>query len=454
MTMVAATSFPWAYATLQARSSLRKHGQWSTAICVETVVERLASSLASSARPASRWKSPATVATSAWGSPSPRANFSMGFSSLSSTSDNSGDRNYQPERNGNVVQNNDGSGDRNGDHGSSKTNHNSNRSANTNPSEVNKFSSFASYWWDSRSNPLVGMNPIRVQFLREVVDRFQPPMHLDFIDSETKNSNRYYRCLPFQKKRILDIGCGGGLLTESLSRLGASLVVGLDASLQVVEAAKCHSFHENSRLKAASSPDGNDVTCDVDEVGTGQRIGKIRYIGGTTVEELAVHWRSELEKEKASSLSSHTNVDENHDHDLFDVITALEVIEHVPHPSSLLQSAVSLLKPNGLLFVSTINRTMKSYGLAIVAAEYILGKVPVGTHDWNQFWSPEEVNQMICLSDSAAVDAAMPAMARMKQVAISGMVIQPPFINMHWALNPLDTDVNWIGAYQKQLIQR
>ncbi|KAL7455493.1 hypothetical protein ACHAWC_007043, partial [Mediolabrus comicus] len=128
--------------------------------------------------------------------------------------------------------------------------------------------------------------------------------------------------------------------------------------------------------------------------------------------------------------------------ELFDIITALEIIEHVPNPSSLLYAAQTLLKPNGILFVSTINRTVKSYGMAIVAAEYILGKVPVGTHSWDMFWSPEEVEQMI-LGDRATV---------MKQIAVSGMVLQPPFINMEWTLDRDDTDVNWIGAYQKQQV--
>lgn len=297
----------------------------------------------------------------------------------------------------------------------------SSANANSNPSEVEKFSSFASHWWDSRSNPLVGMNPIRIKFMREVVAR-----------AESSNNNENFQ-LPLHQKRILDIGCGGGLLTESLSRLGASLVVGVDASTKVVEVAKMHSFHGNSRLASKQNTDQSNNS---------PENGNIRYIGGMTVEELADHWMSEREKEQARPQQYE---DDSHNHELFDIITALEVIEHVPNPTSLLHAATKLLKPNGILFVSTINRTIKSYGLTIVAAEYITGKVPVGTHDWNQFWSPTEVERMVCVNSSASNNNAT-----MKQVALNGMVIEPPFVNLQWSLDPSDVDVNWIGAYQKQ----
>eukprot|EP00984_Skeletonema_dohrnii_P021032 scaffold10408_cov122-Skeletonema_dohrnii-CCMP3373.AAC.2 len=301
--------------------------------------------------------------------------------------------------------------------------------SNANPNEVNKFSSFASHWWDSRANPLVGMNPIRIKFLRDVVDSFQPSSSAAADATAAQTSTQQNIQLPLHNKRILDIGCGGGLLTESLSRLGASLVVGVDASTHVVEVAKRHSFHENSRLVRPSSlqDDHRDI----------------RYIGGITVEELASSWLNEHEKEQTSSSSS-----QQQQHELFDIITALEIIEHVPNPSSLLHAAKSLLKPNGILLVSTINRTVKSYGLAIVAAEYISGKVPIGTHTWDMFWSPAEVEQMICSSTQTSNDGG----GRMTQIALSGMVLQPPFINMEWRLDGNDTDVNWICAYQKQQV--
>ena len=305
--------------------------------------------------------------------------------------------------------------------------------SNSNPNEVDKFSSFASNWWDSRSNPLVGMNPIRIKFMRDVTSHFQP----ECTDSSSNNNDSNQ--LPLHNRRILDIGCGGGLLTESLSRLGASLVVGVDASPKVVEVAKMHSSHNNSRLSSEQLE--NNVT------NSNSNNRTIRYIGGKTVEELALHWQSEREKEQSTASNDCNN--EQQPHELFDIITALEVIEHVPNPTSLLQAASSLLKPNGILFVSTINRTMKSYGLAIVAAEYISGKVPVGTHNWNQFWSPMEVEQMV-YGSSGTGSNNIDNRSRMKQIALSGMVIEPPFVNLQWRLDPKDVDVNWIGAYQKQ----
>jgi len=96
--------------------------------------------------------------------------------------------------------------------------------------------------------------------------------------------------------------------------------------------------------------------------------------------------------------------------------------------------------------------------MAIVAAEYISGKVPVGTHDWNRFWSPDEVERMVCDVEHGGDSGSGGATGHeekyvMKQVGLSGMVIQPPFVNLKWSLDPLDTDVNWIGAYQKQRVR-
>ena len=162
---------------------------------------------------------------------------------------------------------------------------------NSNPREVNKFSSFASNWWDARSNPLVGMNPIRIKFMTQVVNNFQPALPMQ---NPTDASLLH---LPLHNKRVLDIGCGGGLLTESLSRLGA-LVVGVDASSKVVEVAKMHTFHENSMLNTTQQHQSDNQSIDL------ENIANIRYIGGLTVEELASEWLAEREKEDKQQQSS------------------------------------------------------------------------------------------------------------------------------------------------------
>ena len=343
-------------------------------------------------------------------------------------------------------------------------NENNNNSSNADPNEVNKFSSFASSWWDARSNPLVGMNPIRIQFIREVLlsnstslddERMTPP-------SSRRRQQQQQRTLIgmplLHGKTCLDIGCGGGLLTESLSRLGASLVIGLDASSPVVEAAKAHSSSSSSLFHHDGHAETSSKMIDGGE-GKGGRT-RLCYIGGMTVEEFASRWpnlimdkddshQSSCSSLPSSSSSSFDTPSNKHNHDdegdknKFDIITALEVIEHVPNPTSLLQAASTLLKPNGTLFISTINRTIKSYALAILAAEYVTQKVPRGTHSWTQFRSPDEVCRMVMMTETEATS--------MKPIRISGMVLKPPYFNMNWSLNDIDVDINWIGAYQKKI---
>ena len=188
---------------------------------------------------------------------------------------------------------------------------------------------------------------------------------------------------------------------------------------------------------------------------------RLCYIGGMTVEEFASRWpnlimdKDDSHQSSCSSLPSSSssssfdtpsnkhNHDDEGDKNKFDIITALEVIEHVPNPTSLLQAASTLLKPNGTLFISTINRTIKSYALAILAAEYVTQKVPRGTHSWTQFRSPDEVCRMLMMTETEATS--------MKPIRISGMVLKPPYFNMNWSLNDVDVDINWIGAYQKKI---
>lgn len=246
--------------------------------------------------------------------------------------------------------------------------------------EVEKFSGMDKDWWDPKKNILIPMNTIRMKYIRQMVEQ-----HL----SKTKISNA--PSLPFEGLSALDIGCGGGLLSESLARLGSS-VTGLDPSERLVEAAKQH------------------ATLD-------ERTRNIDYQGGKTIEDFSQEQPSKK----------------------YDIVCLLEVLEHSTDASSLLRASSALLKDDGLLFLSTINRTIKSYFGTIIGAEYVMRYIPVGTHDWHQYRSPAEVNYLMNHTGLDQVDA-------------SGMVItKPPFFgDWSWKLDPGDTDMNWIATYRKK----
>lgn len=193
-------------------------------------------------------------------------------------------------------------------------------SDNLDPQEVDKFNKLADKWWDREGEfaPLHQMNPHRV----------------DYIDA---------RCGGLFDKKVLDIGCGGGILSEALSQRQAH-VCGIDLAPQSLQVARQHA--EESQL-----------FIDYQQI---------------TAEAFA-------EKNAAS----------------FDVVCCLEMLEHVPDPESIIQAACKLLKPGGYLFASTLNRSAKSYALAIVAAEHVLRLVPTGTHQWSKFIRPSELVAMI-----------------------------------------------------------
>ncbi|UDF03910.1 bifunctional 2-polyprenyl-6-hydroxyphenol methylase/3-demethylubiquinol 3-O-methyltransferase UbiG [Asticcacaulis sp. AND118] len=193
--------------------------------------------------------------------------------------------------------------------------------------DVARFSALAARWWDPKGEfaPLHKFNPNRVRFIRDTcVDHFlRDPRAV----------------APFEGLRLIDIGCGGGLLSEPMKRMGFD-VTGIDASEKNIGTAKAHAA----------------------EVGL-----DIRYLA-QTVEQVVAG------KEPG-----------------FDVVLTMEVIEHVNDPESFLRTCASLVKPGGLLFVATLNRTLKAHALGIVAAEYVLQWVPKGTHDWTKFLKPEEI---------------------------------------------------------------
>ena len=198
-----------------------------------------------------------------------------------------------------------------------------------NKEEIQKFSKLADEWWDvnGKFKPLHMFNPIRIEYILEEVSK-----HFK-LDREKK--------LLLKNLEILDIGCGGGLISEPMARLGGN-VTGIDAAEKNIKIASLHGKANNL---------------------------EINYLNKSP-EQLK-------EKEK------------------FDVILNLEIVEHVDNLDLYLQSCKNLLKKNGLMFTATINRTLTSYIKAIVGAEYILRWLPIGTHDWNKFIKPEELEKKI-----------------------------------------------------------
>ena len=193
-----------------------------------------------------------------------------------------------------------------------------------NKKEIEKFSKIAEEWWNPNGNfkPLHNFNPIRIRYIKENIIK----------DFKIKPSEK-----PFKKINLLDIGCGGGLLSEPMCRLGAN-VVGIDASKKNIEVAKFHA--KKSRLK-------------------------INY-------------------KVASPEKLKTKVK-------FDVILNMEIVEHVEDINFFIKESSKLLKKNGVMFIATLNKTLKSYVFAIVGAEYILKWLPIGTHDWEKFVKPEDL---------------------------------------------------------------
>ena len=198
-----------------------------------------------------------------------------------------------------------------------------------NKEEIQKFSNLAEEWWDvnGKFKPLHMFNPIRIQYIK---DKIQEHFNLD------KSEENF-----LQNLNILDIGCGGGLISEPLARLGGN-ITGIDASKKNIQVAESHAKQNGLKIKYLNkSPEQLD------------------------------------EKEK------------------FDIILNLEIVEHVEDVNLYIKSCQRLLKKNGIMFTATINRTLTSYVKAIIGAEYILRWLPIGTHDWNKFLRPEELEEIL-----------------------------------------------------------
>ncbi len=235
----------------------------------------------------------------------------------------------------------------------------SNTDINVDIDEVNKFATLASRWWDKNSEfkPLHDINPLRLNYIKEKCGG------------------------SLQGKKILDVGCGGGILAESLALEGA-IITGIDMAEAGLEVAKLHLLESGLEVDYQKIP----------------------------VEAFA--------KDNAQA---------------FDIVTCLEMLEHVPDPSSIIKACSELVKTDGQLFFSTLNRNAKSYLFAIIGAEYILKLLPQGTHDWNKFIQPSEMDEWARHSD-------------LTLKSMIGMTYNP-FTKSYKLEN--DVSVNYLCHYQK-----
>ena len=233
-----------------------------------------------------------------------------------------------------------------------------NQALNVDPSEIAKFSDLAHHWWDTQSEfaPLHAINPLR----------------LDWINGLT----------PLAGKRVLDIGCGGGILADAMARKGAQ-VLGIDLATKSLKVAQLHALE-------AQTPQIN-----------------YREI---SAEALAA--------EQPAS---------------FDVVTCMEMLEHVPNPQSIVAACAALVKPGGWVYFSTINRNAKAYMFAIVGAEYVLKMLPRGTHDYAKFITPSE---LLGFARKQSLDVQ----------AMRGLEYNP--LSKRYKLST-DTSVNYLVATQK-----
>ncbi len=230
---------------------------------------------------------------------------------------------------------------------------------NVDRAEVAKFEALPSRWWDRESEfkPLHDINPLRT----------------NYIDRHASLAG----------KKVLDVGCGGGILSEAMAQRGAD-VTGIDMGEAPLNIAKLHALESGVSVKYQQIP----------------------------VEQLA-------EEMPAS----------------FDIVTCLEMLEHVPDPASIIQACYKLVKPGGMVFFSTINRNPKAYAMAIIGAEYIMRMLPAGTHDYDKFIKPSELTRWCRAADLSVLD-------------MTGMIYNP--LTQEYSLKDQDVDVNYLVATRRE----
>ena len=235
-----------------------------------------------------------------------------------------------------------------------------------NKKEIDKFSKLATEWWDpyGKFKPLHKFNPIRLDYIKKSIIKKLKKVNTD-------NS--------LKKIKILDIGCGGGLLCEPLSKLGAQ-VVGIDASEKNIKIAKVHAKKNSLRINYYCASPENFIS-----------------------------------------------------NEKFDVVLNMEIIEHVQNVNLFLKESSKFLKKNGIMFIATLNKTFKSYLFAILGAEYLLRWLPIGTHDWNMFVKPEDLEEM-CKKNSLVLDE------------IYG--VKYNVLSRDWGLSS-DNGVNYMARFKK-----
>ncbi|MDV7272320.1 bifunctional 2-polyprenyl-6-hydroxyphenol methylase/3-demethylubiquinol 3-O-methyltransferase UbiG [Thioclava sp. A2] len=238
------------------------------------------------------------------------------------------------------------------------------------PAEVAKFEAMSAEWWDpnGKFKPLHMLNPCRLDY---ITTQIAAQFGRDLTQPE-----------PFKGLTLLDIGCGGGLLSEPMARLGAT-VVGADAAPRNIPVAQLHA--EQSGLEI------DYRNCAAEDIAAGD--------------------------------------------ERFDVVMAMEIIEHVSDPQGFVNTCAALLKPGGLMLCSTLNRNPKSFMMAIVGAEWVMRWLPKGTHEWNKFITPDELYDLI---RNAALDP----------VDRKGMVFNP--VSWQWSLSDRDLSVNYVTAGVKR----